>query len=194
MRLVGAWGAFVIMASLSKYAHAFPLLQRSMFPSRPKPTKWLVSKHLLATSKTIEHDDAIVEPNDDTFPKIPQEFVNDGPLAWMAYYFDLFGVREGKSIAYGPIPVDIDKSKTTSEEIASALRSEAASNLQNISKEERTRRANASTYTAALTIAYAIWSAVFADEGDLGGHFLRFLTVIPLFFTVGYKLSAETGL
>jgi hypothetical protein len=46
----------------------------------------------------------------------------------------------------------------------------------------------------ALSAAYVGWASLIADDGGLSGHILRFLSVIPLFLAVGYKLSAETGL
>jgi hypothetical protein len=123
-----------------------------------------------------------------------QGFENDGPLAWLQMYLDMFGLKEGKSIAYGPIPVNIDESKRPSSEIAEKMRSEAAMNLQNIGVDERQRRDNAANFMAVFTAVYATWSALFADHGGFDGHVLRFLTVIPLFFAYGYKLSAQTGL
>jgi hypothetical protein len=126
--------------------------------------------------------------------KNKQEFVNDGPLAWMKRYLDMFGVREGKAIAYGPIPVDVDESKRPTPEVAQQLRQDAAKLFQNIGMDERERRAFAGNIFAAVTAAYAIWASLLADQGNVEGHVLRFLSVIPLFFTVGYKLSAETGL
>jgi hypothetical protein len=139
------------------------------------------------TESTLE-EDTILETRQ------PSEFVNDGPMAWMNPYLDLFGVKEGKSIAFGPIPIDIDESKRPSPAIAAELRKEAAKIFQNIGMDERERRAKAGDIFAIATVAFTVWAALFADNGQLAGHVLRFLSVIPLFLTVGYKLSAETGL
>jgi hypothetical protein len=135
-----------------------------------------------------------VETEAVVFPeKNKQEFVNDGPLAWMNRYLDMFGIREGKAVAYGA-PVDVDESKRPTPEVAQQLRQDAAKLFQNIGMDERERRATAGNIFAAVTVVYAIWASLLADQGNFEGHVLRFMSVIPLFFTVGYKLSAETGL
>lgn len=144
----------------------------------------------VAEKKQAKEDDLFSDP-----PDLPgQGFENKGPLAWMQMYLDMFGVKEGKSIAYGPIPVNIDESKRPSSDVAEKLRNDATENLQNIGMNERQRRDNAANVMAVVTVVYATWSALFADHGEFGGHVLRFLTVIPLFFAYGYKLSAQTGL
>jgi hypothetical protein len=165
------------------------------------PTRWgrrkVVSFESMSTT-----DEKVVEKNrvnDEKLFSDPsdlpgQGFENDGPLAWLQMYLDMFGLKEGKSIAYGPIPVTIDESKRPSSDVAEKMRNDAAENLQNIGMDERQRRDNAANVMAVVAVVYATWSALFADHGGVGGHVLRFLTVIPLFLAYGYKLSAQTGL
>lgn len=95
---------------------------------------------------------------------------------------------------YGPVPVDLDDSELVPEEEAQARRQQAAQDLVNIGVEERQRRDRASSIVGALSVAYIGWASIVADDGGVNGHLLRFLSVIPVFFAVGYKLSAETGL
>mmetsp|Transcript_19670 Transcript_19670/g.36715 ORF Transcript_19670/g.36715 Transcript_19670/m.36715 type:complete len:197 (-) Transcript_19670:49-639(-) len=125
------------------------------------------------------------------------EFVNNGPNAWLSPYLDLFGMSEGKKLVYAlPLPFDDDNSNDSKVNDAEAarLREEAAKNLINIGTEERERRAQASKVAGVVTAVYATWAALIADTGGLEGHIFRFLTIFPLFFTLGYKLSAEQGL
>lgn len=125
----------------------------------------------------------------------PKDFVNNGPMAWMQEFLDLAGVVPGQTIAYGPFTTGIvPESNRKSMTEAAMLRDEAARNLQNIDKDERTRRLEASKIMTLLTAIYAVWAALVGDQGDLVGHLLRFATVFPLFLAVGYRLSAETGL
>jgi hypothetical protein len=141
-------------------------------------------------------------PQLDSEPTIPQQedvkekgaFVNDGPLAWMTTYLDKFGLKEGKSVFFGALTIDVDESKRSSEEEATALRQKSAQDLTNIGMDERDRRDKAGNVMWAVSAAYVGWASLIADDGGLSGHFLRFLSVIPLFLAVGYKLSAETGL
>lgn len=123
-----------------------------------------------------------------------ESFVNDGPLAWMSLYLDLAGVQEGKSIAFGPFPVNIDESKRQPDAIASKLREEAARNLQNIGMDERKRRAMAAKVMGVVTFVYVVWASLVLDDGGYIGHVLRLLSILPLFPAVGFQLSADTGL
>jgi hypothetical protein len=124
-----------------------------------------------------------------------KNFVNDGPLAWMKPFLIAFGMTEGKSLNYAfPTVLDDKSSTTTDNEQAARLREEAGRNLMNIGLEERQRRGQAAQVSAVLTAVYAIWAALIADNGGIGGHIIRFGTVLPLFFTFGYKLSQEKGL
>lgn len=123
---------------------------------------------------------------------------NDGPFAWMAPYVDLFGYRQGKSLV-GAIPTDIkaspdyDTLKLTQEQI-SERRAAAERDLTNISPEERERRAEVAQVALKVCGAYAIFSSLILDGGDAGGHFARFLVLLPLFAWRGYDLSAKSGL
>lgn len=125
------------------------------------------------------------------------EFVNDSIFSWLSMYLDIFGVREGKIIKYGPIPYDVtedDLSSTTVDERNDILQ-QAAINLQNIGPRERQRRANASKIATYVSLGYAIFSSLpLFDEGSIQGQLIRFLIVVPLIFAWGYKLSAEEGL
>ena len=122
------------------------------------------------------------------------DFKNDGPFAFMTEALDMIGVKEGKAIIYGPIAIDVDESKRVTDEESFQLRKVAAENLQNINKDERERRANASKIAAVVTAVYASAATLLWDHGGFEGHFLRFLTVIPMFLAFGYSKSAETGL
>jgi hypothetical protein len=141
-------------------------------------------------------------PQFDSEPAIPRQeavnkkgaFVNDGPLAWMTTYLDQFGLKEGKSVFFGALAIDVDDSKRSSQEEAAALRQKSAQDLTNIGMDERERRDKAGNVMWAVSAAYVVWASLIADDGGLSGHFLRFLSVIPLFLAVGYKLSAKTGL
>lgn len=124
-----------------------------------------------------------------------EPFENSGPLAWMQQYLDLAGIKPGENIAYGPFTTGpVKDSERISSDEASRRREEAAGNLQNIDNDERDRRLQISKLMTVATVAYAGWAALLGDQGDFRGHILRFLTFVPLMFTVGYRLSAETGL
>jgi hypothetical protein len=135
-------------------------------------------------------------PQTDSEPASTQqgEFVNDGPLAGMTTYLDKLGLKEGKSVYFGALTIDVDESKRNSEEDAAALREKSAEDLTNIGMDERDRRDKAGDFMWAVSAAYVGWASLIADDGGFSGHILRFLSVIPLFLAVGYKLSAETGL
>jgi hypothetical protein len=134
-------------------------------------------------------------PQTDSEPTIEKgAFVNDGPLAGMTTYLDKLGLKEGKSVYFGALTIDVDDSKRNSEEEATALRQKSAQDLTNIGMDERDRRDKAGNIMWAVWAAYVGWASLIADDGGLSGHILRFLSVIPLFLAVGYKLSAETGL
>jgi hypothetical protein len=141
-------------------------------------------------------------PQLDSEPDIPQQeadtekgaFVNDGPLAGLSPYLDKLGLKEGKSVFMGALAIDVDESKRNSEEEASALRQKSAQDLTNIGMDERERRDKAGNVMWAVSAVYVAWASLIADDGGLSGHFLRFLSVIPLFLADGYKVSAKTGL
>jgi hypothetical protein len=122
-----------------------------------------------------------------------EEFVNDGPMAWMEPYLQGMGIQEGRAIAYGPITIKVDEASRPPPQVAELLRNEAARNLVNINAQERQRRDAVGTLAWYATVSYATWASLVADDGGLGGHVLRLLTVIPLFLAVGYKRSAQTG-
>lgn len=124
-----------------------------------------------------------------------KEFVNNGPMAWMQQYLDLAGIVPGQTIAYGPFTTgQVEESLRTPAQEAAKRQEEAARNLQNIDMDERNRRLNASKVMAVGTAVYAVWAALIGDQGDLGGHILRFMTFLPLMLAVGYRLSSQTGL
>jgi hypothetical protein len=154
-------------------------------------------KFLRMSPNEVAHDDASTTTTTTTTTTTakPQdeEFVNDGPMAWMEPYLQRMGIEEGKAIAYGPIAVDVDEANRPPPQVAELLRNEAAQNLVNINVQERQRRDVAGTLAWYATVSYATWAAVLADDGGWGGHVLRFVTVIPLFLAVGYKRSAKTG-
>jgi hypothetical protein len=109
----------------------------------------------------------------------------------MTPFLDLFGFKEGKRMNYA-IPMDVvgqSNVSKISDADAARLREEATKTLSNIGTEERERRAQAAKVFGIITALYSVWAALIADDGGLSGHILRFLSIIPLFFTVGYKLS-----
>lgn len=122
------------------------------------------------------------------------EFVNDGPLAWLQPYLDMFGIEpdSGKQVFFGPIAVNVDK--PVDEATATKRRQQAAEDMVNIGPEERSRRDKAGNVMLSLASIYVVWASLFADDGGIGGHFLRFLSIFPIFLGVGYKLSAKFGL
>ena len=117
---------------------------------------------------------------------------NTGEFAWLVPYLDLLGIKEGKKVFFGPIPIDVGP--IPSPEESERRRIEAAQNLMNIDAEERARRAQAARVMLGVTAVYMAWSALIADDGSLGGHVIRFASVVPIFLALGYRLSAETGL
>jgi hypothetical protein len=122
------------------------------------------------------------------------KFRNDGPFSWMQTYLEDMGVKEGKTVYYGPMAVDVDPTKRVSKEEINRLRKQAAQDLINIGPEERQRRNQAGNVMAAFTALYIIWASLIADDGGAGGHILRFLAFFPAFLAVGYKVSAQQGL
>jgi len=167
---------------------------------RPRNSGGAGSQQFTVSEPEMENQ---VEKSKETSPPVmdtekptePSVFVNNGPLAWMQQFLDWMGVKPGETIAYGPFTTGpVEESKRTAPEEASQFRQEAARQLQNIGMEERNRRLEASKVMNVLTVVYAVWAALIGDQGDLGGHMLRFATVLPLFLTVGYRLSSETGL
>jgi hypothetical protein len=144
------------------------------------------NSHLYLSSETPAQTDNEAE-------KTKQEgqtntFENNGPFSWMEGFMGAF--EEGKTMTLvAPL-----KDGVVSEEQATKQRQEFTDNLQNIGMDERERRRKAGEIAAAVTAAYAIWASLIGDQGDLGGHLLRFLTIIPLFLTVGFKKSADSGL
>ena len=137
-------------------------------------------------------------PFAETSVQLENGLVNDGPFAWMVPYLALFGFRNGKSLV-GAIPTDpqaspdYDTLKLTQKEISE--RSAAAErDLTNISPEERERRAEVAQVALKVCSAYAIFSSLILDNGNISGHFARFLVILPLFVYRGYDLSAKSGL
>lgn len=130
------------------------------------------------------------------FVSEPEDFENNGPLAWMIPYLSALGLEPGtgKQVVFGPIAMDLPESQKTNEEQAATRRKQAAENLVNIGPEERERRAQAGSIMLAVSAVYVAWTALIGDDGGIAGHLLRFLSVFPIFLGLGYKISAETGL
>lgn len=127
-------------------------------------------------------------------------FENDGPFAWLLPYMDAIGFKQGNSVQ-GGIPSNSDNSKKQgggggglSEAEGASRRQQASEDLQNIGPEERERRDRNGDVMIAVSVAYATWAGLIADDGGLTGHLLRALLALPLFLAVGLKLSAQTGL
>ena len=120
-----------------------------------------------------------------------ESFENQGLFWWMTNF--LFLHEDGKSMAYG-MPVDANNSQKASPGQVAQQKQEFADNLMNIGMEERERRRNAGKVFTILTGVYVVWASLIADQGDLQGHILRFLSFLPLFFASGYQKSAEAGL
>jgi len=118
-------------------------------------------------------------------------FVNDGAFSFMQPFLGLF--EEGKTTNYG-VPLTVDEADIPSEEEQIMRRTKAAKNMTNIGVEERERRGDAANIFQKITIGYAFYSSLFLDDGEISGHLARFAIVLPLFFTFGFKKSAESGL
>lgn len=111
---------------------------------------------------------------------------------------DLIGFQEGRTLK-GAVPMMTNESEGSSsnnlsEEEVKERRRTAAENLQNISDEERTRRDQIGNIMAVVSVAYASWASLIADDGGVGGHFLRLALALPVFFALGFKKSAQAGL
>jgi len=119
-------------------------------------------------------DDNISESTSSLAPSSPssssKEFVNDGPLAWMVTFLDLFGIREGKSVYFGPFPVDVDPSTGSDPEEVQQRRKRAADDLINISDMERERRDAAGTYMGIASVAYIVWATLVVGDEGFAGH------------------------
>lgn len=189
----------LILVVLSGATHAFvtkPFAEHtkttmSRLRQRAPPKKSLWTPAILSaeseTSSTLEN-------TAESSSKVPQTqkelFANDGPFSWMTPF--LFAYQDGKSLAAG-IPVE-KSSQSSSAENTTKDRQGNAEKLMNIGMEERERRRNAGDVFLVITSVYVLWASLIADHGDFAGHILRFMTVLPLFFTVGFKKSADSGL
>lgn len=105
----------------------------------------------------------------------------------------LIGFQEGKTTFYGPA-VQVKESDYPSEEEQDARRIKAKEEMTNIGQDERDRRRYAGEIAYKVTIAYALLSSLFLDDGSFSGHMARFAVVLPLFFAAGYTKSADSGL
>jgi len=105
----------------------------------------------------------------------------------------LIGFQEGKTTFYGPA-VQVKESDYPSEEEQDARRIKAKEEMTNIGQDERDRRRYAGEIAYKVTIAYALLSSLFLDDGSFSGHLVRFAVVLPLFFAAGYTKSADSGL
>lgn len=120
--------------------------------------------------------------------KQKEDFVNDGPFSFISNFMGAW--EDGKTMNL----VVPGEGKKLSEEEAAKQTKEFTDNLQNIGMDERERRRKAGDVMKIVTAIYVIWASLIGDNGDLAGHFIRFMAVVPLFFTVGLQKSAEKGL
>mmetsp|Transcript_22953 Transcript_22953/g.26177 ORF Transcript_22953/g.26177 Transcript_22953/m.26177 type:complete len:206 (+) Transcript_22953:168-785(+) len=117
---------------------------------------------------------------------------NDGQYSWLVPYTSLIGYKAGNTLV-GGIPKEA--STKFSEEEKIELRRKAASELVNISDDERALRGKYSTYLYAAAASYAVYSSVILDDGGFGGHLIRFVGLFPLLVIGrGYQLSSQFGL
>ena len=157
---------------------------RAVHPS-PKPSFFQASSSNVET--TIQP-----APSETSLQKDTQVFTNDGLFAWMQPYLKIMGFVEGKTLV-GAVPMSTNNNKRDAAQSA-ALRRQAADALQNIGDEERARRDTLGNVLVGLSLVYATWASLLADDGGLTGHVLRALLALPLFLAVGFKLSAQQGL
>lgn len=129
----------------------------------------------------------------DTEVENDTKFENDGSFSWMIPFLGIIGYTEGKSSVYA-IPMANTNAFTLNEEEIVKRQKEAAENMNNISPEERERRAQAAEICRYGTIAYAIMVSMVLDQGDALGHLVRFGIVLPAFFSIGFQKSADLGL
>lgn len=120
--------------------------------------------------------------------KQKEDFVNDGPFSFISNFMGAW--EDGKTMNL----VVPGEGKKLSEEEAAKQTKEFTNNLQNIGIDERERRRKAGDIMKIVTAVYVIWASLIGDNGDLTGHFVRFMSVVPLFFAVGLQKSAEKGL
>jgi hypothetical protein len=147
------------------------------------------------SAEQLEAEDFVEKSDSMTSKKKSQQkvaFVNDGPFSFMTNY--LSSHETGKSMAFG-IPFDADENRKASSPDQIALqKQELSRNLMNIGMDERERRRQAANIFTIVTAVYAMWAALVGDHGDFQGHVLRFMSVLPMFFVLGYKKSADQGL
>lgn len=149
----------------------------------------LYSKHKKNKNNHEHADQPLLPPAHET---TSDEFVNDGGFAWMAPYLTAMGIEPGKTVKYGPIA--FDAYVTVSADESDKRKAQATLELVNIGPDERQRRSQASRVMYFVAVLYTLWATFLGDNGEFGGHVLRFLTVIPFFFAYGYQKSAETAL
>ncbi len=124
---------------------------------------------------------------------VGKEFENDGLFFFMQPFLSVIGFREGRSTFYGPT-IEVKASDYPSDEEQAARREEAKATMTNINQDERDRRRYGGGIAYKIAIAYALVSSLFLDDGSLSGSLARFGIVLPLFFGVGYTMSADKGL
>ncbi|GKY99236.1 hypothetical protein MPSEU_000878900 [Mayamaea pseudoterrestris] len=121
-------------------------------------------------------------------------FQNDGPFSFMQPSLENMGIQEGKSIVNGVFTAPVSNDSSLSTEERRTRREEATKNLMNIDMTERERRFQIGTIATYASAAYVVWAGLFADDGGIGGHLLRFLAIIPILIAVGYRTSAKEGI
>ncbi len=180
-----AFGTLGFIRPTSRLSGRFSCHRKSSLCSVPPQA------NIVDPDTSINHDASVTSVKNPTDES--ETFVNRSPMAWLNPYLDSLGLKEGKTITYGVFAKDIDQTIVISEAEALRLRKEAAGKLENIGMEERNRRDQAATIMWAVTFLYAVWASLFADDGGVAGHVLRFLVILPSFLALGYKRSAETG-
>mmetsp|Transcript_34438 Transcript_34438/g.50581 ORF Transcript_34438/g.50581 Transcript_34438/m.50581 type:complete len:212 (+) Transcript_34438:126-761(+) len=114
-------------------------------------------------------------------------FRNDGKYWFMKTV--MAGYKEGKRVVMG-VPVGGgDPSQQVSDGMVAERRALAAAELVNIGTEERELRENVGNALLSASALYAVYLALFVDQGDAFGHVVRF-SVYPL-FTTGYALRVS---
>ena len=178
----------VLLAAAATGGSAFTSTISRKGWSRPVPCLVKMSEDAFAAS---EGTTSTATENLPDIKANKEMFDNDGLFSWMQSFF-LFH-EDGKSMKYF-VPVDADSTSRKTPEQVAAQKREFSKDLMNIGMEERERRRNAGDIFTVVTAAYVCWAALVVDQGDLLGHILRFLSVLPLFFAVGLKESADRGL
>jgi hypothetical protein len=138
------------------------------------------------------------DKDSDASKKSTTPFENTGAFAWMKPYLQAMGFTQGKTL-YGALPLpagflDKPSSPSSSTAASSSNQQYEINDLQNIGIDERARRDQVGDVMLAASVLYGTWASLWADHGGSMGHVLRGGLALPLFFAVGFKLSAKEGL